>query len=262
LPACLEPNPSHDGLSEGSSAAEGADSSSDGTADAGTGSEGADASTTSATAGDGDGDGGSGDGDGSTGDGDDSSGDGDGTTGDGDTTTGDGDGDVTCASGAAGLVVCHDFEVLGGGGTVFTDQSGSGNDITTQNPLLEAAPMGQAIRGGAGAEYGMADSGSLDLVDAFTFEVWVNPDSLPTTGRMGFIDNDGQYSLMLIPTGLECGAGAIGHVSAVLPAGSWTYVACTWDGSELTLYFNGVDVAGGGGHGHPGDDQHQPHRYR
>ena len=67
-------------------------------------------------------------------------------------------------------------------------------------------------------------------------------DSVPTSGRAGLIDNDGSYSLIYVAgSGLRCDSlDELPHVP--VPVGVWFHVACSWDGTTLTMYFDGQPV--------------------
>ena len=72
----------------------------------------------------------------------------------------------------------------------------------------------------------MADSPSLDLTDAMTIETWVRFDSLPSTGRAGLVDNDGQYSVIYFATtGLRCSNGIDNLPHVPVSAGVWFHIA-------------------------------------
>jgi hypothetical protein len=97
------------------------------------------------------------------------------------------------------------------------------------------------------------DSGSLDLTTGLTLEAWVQPD---TTDQGRFIlgkwnDGAGDWSYgltideasdklrLLLSQGTQADlADVLGGTS--LPAGAWTHVAATYDGSQARVYVNGA----------------------
>jgi hypothetical protein len=81
-----------------------------------------------------------------------------------------------------------------------------------------------------------------------TLLLWVRLDALPTVGRAGIVDHDGQYGLFVHPGGeLRCsmaiaGAG-VASAPAVLDTGHWHHVACAAQGTTARLFVDGVMVA-------------------
>ena len=126
----------------------------------------------------------------------------------------------------------------------YADESGNANTVTHSGGAQIDGISDQAIDGTPGSHYEIADSASLDLTTAMTLEAWLRVDSLPTSGRVGILDNDGQYALFLYSgTGLRCSTtiDALPHIPVT--TGAWFHVACTWDGTTLTMYLDGVQVA-------------------
>ncbi len=126
----------------------------------------------------------------------------------------------------------------------YLDESGNGNTVTHSNSSQVPGISDKAAFSAPTTVYGMADSASLDLTDAMTIETWLKLDSLPSTGRVGILDNDGQYSLFVYAgTGLRCSNGISSLPHVPVPSGVWFHVGCAWDGSTLTLYIDGSPVA-------------------
>ena len=126
----------------------------------------------------------------------------------------------------------------------YVDDSSYANTVIHTNGTLVPGMSDAAADGSPTAQYEMADSASLDLTSAMTVEAWIRLDSQPSSGRVGILDNDGQYSLMLYATtGLRCdnGINQLPHVP--VPTGVWFHAACEWDGSDLTLYIDGMPEA-------------------
>lgn len=129
------------------------------------------------------------------------------------------------------------------GGT-YADDSGYSNTVTHANGLLVAGISDFAADGEPTRRYEMADSASLDLTDAMTIEAWIRLDSQPASGRAGILDNDGQYAVILYATtGLRCTDGIDNLPHVPVPTGVWFHMACAWDGSNLTLYIDGMPAA-------------------
>ncbi len=140
------------------------------------------------------------------------------------------------------LRACIRFdEDLGG---TYADDSGYSNTVSHTNGLLVAGISDFAADGAPTRRYEMADSASLDLTDAMTIEAWIRLDSQPATGRVGILDNDGQYSVILYATtGLRCSDGVDNLPHVPVPTGVWFHMACAWDGADLTLYIDGMPAA-------------------
>ena len=144
------------------------------------------------------------------------------------------------------IVVCYQFE----GNT----NDGSANQLhaSMTNLAFVAGRDGMAMEFNATSAADVGDSTLFDVA-ALTFEAWVKPSQMPTTGnRMGILDMNGQYGFFIHPTG-NLGCTIVGGVSMNVPANitttAWTHVACTYDGATTNIYSNGLLVATGSGGG-------------
>ncbi len=111
-----------------------------------------------------------------------------------------------------------------------------------------AAPQGGAVELGA--------TGSVFLPAATvtgiqTIELWFRlDDDPPDGGRVGLVDSNvipPNISLFAYRSAatrqLRCGIGGqLEVMDAVLPTGAWTHVACTCDGTAMTIYVNAVSI--------------------
>lgn len=155
------------------------------------------------------------------------------------------------------LRACIRFDTDLGG--TYADESGYLNTVTHTNSSQVDGISGQAARGTPAARYWMADSASLDLTAAVTMEMWARFDSVPTTGRVGLIDNDGQYSVIYFAgIGLRCSNGVNDLPHVAIPVGVWFHVACTWDGAVVTMYIDGLPVVSQASVGTPGTTNTDP----
>ena len=109
---------------------------------------------------------------------------------------------------------------------------------------------------GTDAYVEVADAVTLNPTSALSIEAWIKPDSFGTTAFSNYIVGKDDWSVSSAGYCLRCGAG--GELSfnfsngvgtweealstSVIPIGSWSHVAATFDGTKLTLYINGVQA--------------------
>jgi hypothetical protein len=151
----------------------------------------------------------------------------------------------------AGLVAAYGFDE--GSGTTVTDASGNGNTGTISGATWAASgKYGKALQfNGTNARVNVPDAASLHLSGGMTLEAWVNPSTVNGNWRDVIYKGNDNYYLEATSTnaskpdaGLIAG-GSYGDAygSAALPANSWSYLAETYDGSNVRLYINGTQVA-------------------
>ena len=139
-----------------------------------------------------------------------------------------------------------------GSGAVAADSSGNGNDGTLHGPV-EWTTDGKI--GGAMAFTGpynyvlVPDAPSLNPTNGITIAAWINPS---WTGNNRILQkstegSDNQYRLLK-----EGGNNTRVHfppiprfeaTGIIPPAGEWSHLAATYDGSSLKVYIDGVVVA-------------------
>jgi hypothetical protein len=143
------------------------------------------------------------------------------------------------------LVACWRFE-SNDASIEPLDDTPNANDGTSSGVTFIAslAGHGLAMSFSPNASAMVPQTASLDPA-ALTVEMWVYARSLPpSNGRAGLLDNNGNYGLFLAPDGtVRCVIGSVTDISLAIPTAQWTHVACTYDGSKITLYQDGV--AGG-----------------
>jgi hypothetical protein len=146
--------------------------------------------------------------------------------------------DPWCDAADLDLVACFDFEDLAM--DTLIDGSSHGNHGTATGVGLTGGPIGQAVSFDENSRVEVPDSDSLDLTHEMTLEVWVRIDELPTTTRVGVLDNDGQYSIFLYrDTGLRCsGSGHYLYLDPV-PTDTWMHVACVAGNGVHRMYVDG-----------------------
>ncbi len=148
---------------------------------------------------------------------------------------------LNCASNPD-LRLCLSFDTDVAG--TYPDTSSYSNDVLHTNASRISGLSGKAIYNPGTAIYQMTDSASLDLTTGMTMETWARFDSVPASGQAGLIDNDGQYSLIYYGgQGLQCSNGVNALPRIAVALGTWFHIGCSWDGSTLTMYFDGVQVA-------------------
>jgi hypothetical protein len=135
------------------------------------------------------------------------------------------------------LVGCYPFE-----GDAQDGSSYGNHGVETGITYVQGVD-GLAMSGTAGSEIRIAESESLDVHNV-TIEMWIHPTSLPSGGsddrRYGLFDNDGQYGFFLHPGGdLRCTANGALTIPGAVAIGAWRHVACTYDGTTVTVYLDG-----------------------
>lgn len=102
----------------------------------------------------------------------------------------------------------------------------------------------------------VADAVTLNPTSALSIEAWIKPDSFGSNQYSNYIVGKDDWTVSSAGYCLRCGAG--GELSfnfsngagtweevisaAVIPIGTWSHVAATFDGTKLMIYINGVQV--------------------
>ena len=157
----------------------------------------------------------------------------------------------SCDASDPRLRACYTFD----GDT--RDRSSYGNHANAANVSYVAGKSGKALRFASNSRVLVAQHPSLDLT-AMTIKMWIRPAMYPQKRRealagkseaevrMGIIDGEATYRMYVQENGIiRCSlTGRPEAYSTVgVPVGEWTRVACTFDGSAMHIYFNGVPVA-------------------
>ncbi len=139
-----------------------------------------------------------------------------------------------------------------GSGNIAADSSGNGNDGTLNGPVewTTEGKVGGALKFTGPYNYvQVQDSPSLNPTREITIAAWINPS---WTGNNRILQKssgggDNQYRLIKewgdhtkfhLP-----GVGELYPQNTLPPAGEWTHLAATYDGSSMKLYFDAVVVA-------------------
>ncbi|HVN84757.1 MAG TPA: LamG-like jellyroll fold domain-containing protein [Candidatus Binatia bacterium] len=135
-----------------------------------------------------------------------------------------------------------------GAGTNVADNSGSGNNGVAENGMSWGAGRigGGGVFDGSNDDVRVANSASLNIAgSALSLEAWVKPTAVNSYRVL--IHKELQYSLAILngqltyADSITWSYATIGSYGSV-PAGVWTHVAVTFDGSILRFYVNGVAV--------------------
>ncbi len=94
-------------------------------------------------------------------------------------------------------------------------------------------------------------SETLILAGGFTFETWINPTAPSSAWVWSQLQGSGNqtYTLALAPSGVVSFTMYTStayyplFTTATLPLNTWTHLAVTYDGTNLKIYFDGVEVA-------------------
>jgi glucose/arabinose dehydrogenase/PKD repeat protein len=153
-----------------------------------------------------------------------------------------------------GLVLGYGFEETSG--TVATDASPAKNNGTVNGATGTASGrFGRALSfDGVNDRVEVPDAASLDLVSALTLEAWVRPNSSRLHAPVIAKETTNFYTYRL-EAGGEVQGIPEGYISdgpwswedaedtKVLPNGSWSHLALTYDGEIMRLYVNGSLVS-------------------
>ena len=149
-----------------------------------------------------------------------------------------------------GLVAYYPFE---GNCNDFSGKNNHGN--AEGNLTFVDAKVGKGIKFDGASYIDIKDSDSLDLTDGLTFAVWIYREEDPTNSPYTTIlCKDESYSDLPYRLILEYGHRRPGvslrdessssynnfSSNTVVDIKNWTYVAVTWNGSNLKFYKNGV----------------------
>jgi len=160
---------------------------------------------------------------------------------------GGGDGRVPCATpDGTGLVACFEMEDGFDDGKL-SDSSPAHRDADTVNMMTAERPVPPTMSTAAlvtpTAVTRIAQDAALDRAAGYTLAMWVQPDSLPANGSAyGLLDHELQYAMVVGMKGsseeTRCVHTGIAdfELTGDLPTGTWSFVACTWDGTQQCAY--------------------------
>lgn len=147
------------------------------------------------------------------------------------------------------LVAAYGFEE--GSGATVADGSSNGNSGTVSGATwTTAGKYGKALSfNGVNALVVIPYSNSLNVNNAMTESAWV----YPTASKTGWTtvlhrETDAYYlhasspdgAMVPAAGGIFSGTESYGAATGALPLNTWTYLAATYDGTNLKVYVNGV----------------------
>ena len=133
-------------------------------------------------------------------------------------------------------------------GTTAFDQSGAGNNGTlTNSPTKVIGKLGQALSFSEVNDtyVNIGTSAALDFTSALSLSAWVKPDTANENNRgiVGrWVTGTSGYMMYLSSGKLRCYVDDIysESVATLSSAGDWYHLGCSWDGTTIRGYINGV----------------------
>jgi len=147
-----------------------------------------------------------------------------------------------------------------GSGTAWKDLVGNNNSVLTNSPTFSAANGGSFDFDGVDDYATAPNSTDVDLTNVGTISVWIKPHTLTQSNYAGFVsksaggaNNQQAYVFSWRQASSKIflsfcnGSGAYNQIFAPLPTvvNVWYNLVGTWNGSNLTIYNNGVATATG-----------------
>lgn len=140
-----------------------------------------------------------------------------------------------CDRGDSTLSLCLRFE------DDLVDDSATGHSVRAAGHTFATGRVGRGLSLSGGSDVWVSQGGELTATP-FTIELWVRPRALPSSGRTGIMDLDGEWGVFIYPGGDVACRTAIDEAIAadVLEVGTTTHVACVFSGSEERTYIDGT----------------------
>jgi len=158
---------------------------------------------------------------------------------------------VTAPQVGAGLVAAYGFGE--NAGSAVADSSGNGNAGQISGATwTSAGKFGSALAfNGTNSLVVVNSSPSLSVSTSMTVEAWVFPAASQSGWRTivqkevdaYFLHASGNGGLMPAAGGTFAGAMSFTSSASAIPVSGWSHLAMTYDGANVRLYVNGVQVA-------------------
>jgi hypothetical protein len=141
------------------------------------------------------------------------------------------------------IIACYEFEGTTASSSKYA-LSTTTSSVTFQSGMTG---LGQALVLTSGSTVQIGETTDLDL-QSFTVEAWLDQTSATNNHNVTVVNNVLQYGMFVdVDNAPYCAYFASKLFVAVGPTpltvNQWTHVACTYDGTQLTLYVDGTAVA-------------------
>lgn len=147
---------------------------------------------------------------------------------------------------ANGLVLCLEMEDDVEDGTLVDSAPGH-HDASAQNlaPAMRTVPgESPAAEIEANTVIRIGEDPAFDRDSAYTIAMWIRPNVLPAQGTVyGLIDHENQFAMLIgraTDGALQNRCVHTGRAdfeySEQLPENTWSFLACTWDGTEMCAW--------------------------
>jgi hypothetical protein len=136
-----------------------------------------------------------------------------------------------------------------------TDSEGNYNGVNNGVTFANDASLGRDVALFAAGGYFEIPKGLENgITSSYTISMWLNPDALQGSLQTLFMDgqsgstysalsayilDDGRLVIWHGPGNSASGRQSL-ESTAVLPVSSWTHVTFSWDGSNMSIYYNGA----------------------
>jgi len=125
-------------------------------------------------------------------------------------------------------------------GGAVTNGAGTTLSIDATQTTAAAGPVGDALGLGPTSVVHILETPALDFTTATSFEAFVRLDAAPPTGgRAGIYDDNGEWGVFVDDRRRPYCTHQI-VFGPPLELGTWTHVACVFDGATVTIYIDGA----------------------